>query len=76
MLVQGSGLHTTFPGMASQFASSHSAMLQLQENMVQEQNLFISLLGSVWRRVSLVALHVIYTGHVKCQRHIKVDSRA
>ena len=40
--------------MANQFATSQRAMLQLQENLVQEQNLFISLMGSVWRRVSVL----------------------
>lgn len=52
MLVQGLGFQTTFPGMASQFVTSQSALQQLQENLKQEQNLFISLLGSLWRRVS------------------------
>lgn len=44
--------------MASQFVTSHSAMVQLQENLVHEQNLFLSLLGSVWRRVSPELLHL------------------
>lgn len=44
--------------MASHFVTSHSAMVQLQENLVHEQNLFLSLLGSIWRRVSQVLLHL------------------
>ena len=58
MLLQASGFQTTFPGVAGQFVTSQSAMQQLQENLLQEQNLFISLLGSMWRRVSPVLLHV------------------
>ncbi|DBA93376.1 TPA: hypothetical protein ACH3X2_003648 [Trebouxia sp. C0005] len=50
--LQGQGaLLGTCPGLANQFVTSHAAMRQLQQTMVQEQNLFISLLGAVWRRV-------------------------
>ncbi len=51
-VAQGQGaLLGSCPGLANQFVTSHAAMRQMQENMVQEQNLFISLLGAVWRRV-------------------------
>lgn len=52
MLQAQGAIQGNYPGMASQFVTSHAAMLQLQENLLQEQNLFVSLLGSVWRRVS------------------------
>ena len=65
ILVQASGFQTTFPGVASQFVTSHSAMQQLQEIMLQEQNLFISLMGSLWRRVSQVLMHVACTKDVE-----------
>lgn len=49
---QGQGaLLGTYAGLANQFVTSHAAMRQMQETLVQEQNLFISLLGAVWRRV-------------------------
>lgn len=49
--LQGQGaLLGTYPGLATQFVTSHAAMRQMQETLVQEQNLFISLLGAVWRR--------------------------
>ncbi len=51
-VAQGQGaLLGTYPGLANQFVTSHAAMRQMQETLVQEQNLFISLLGAVWRRV-------------------------
>lgn len=50
---QGS-IQGNYPGMASQFVTSHAAMQQLQENLLQEQNLLISLLGSVWRRTCTI----------------------
>ncbi|KAL0033950.1 hypothetical protein WJX77_012326 [Trebouxia sp. C0004] len=49
--LQGQGaLLGTYPGLANQFVTSHAAMRQMQQTMLQEQNLFISLLGAVWRR--------------------------
>ena len=51
-VAQGQGaLLGTYPGLANQFVTSHAAIRQMQETLVQEQNLFISLLGAVWRRV-------------------------
>ncbi len=52
---QGQGaLLGTYAGLANQFVTSHAAMRQMQETLVQEQNLFISLLGAVWRRVRTI----------------------
>lgn len=49
--LQAQGLQQgSYYGLANQFVTSHTAAQQLQENLVQEQNLFISLLGSIWRR--------------------------
>jgi len=54
-VAQGQGaLLGTYPGLANQFVTSHAAMRQMQETLVQEQNLFISLLGAVWRRVMIL----------------------
>lgn len=39
-------------GLSSQFVSSQAAMLEMQETLLLEQNLYVSLLGSIWRRVS------------------------
>ena len=57
-MAQGQGaLLGTYPGLANQFVTSHAAMRQMQETLVQEQNLFISLLGAVWRRVIIITIN-------------------
>ncbi len=59
-MAQGQGaLLGTYPGLANQFVTSHAAMRQMQETMMQEQNLFISLLGAVWRRVITIIAIII-----------------
>lgn len=59
-MAQGQGaLLGTYPGLATQFVTSHAAMRQMQETLVQEQNLFISLLGAVWRRVIIIIIFIV-----------------
>lgn len=47
-----SGTYRSVADLSQQFVASQTAMQELQEILRLEQTLFVSLLGSMWRRVS------------------------